>query len=139
MKRLLIDTNILIYLFYNTLDRDTDALVRDYENQVLVSSVSVMEFVHLLQNGRIKSKHSPMPSIIEFIEHEWLVTILYPTRTHLQQLERLPLVIGHNDPNDRLIISQAMADKLELVSSDLKFVHYRKYGLQLIKAEHYGK
>ncbi len=35
------------------------------------------------------------------------------------------------DTNDRLIIAQAISDKATLVSSDLQFPKYRKYGLSL--------
>lgn len=138
MRRVLIDTNILVFLFTDTLDSDTDALVRGYENQVFVSSVSVMEFIHLVRSERVKLHKAAKFDVFEFIEKNLAFEILYPTHKHLEMLDELPLVTGHNDPNDRLIISQAMADKLELVSSDLKFVHYRKYGLQLFQAEKQG-
>ena len=136
MNRVLIDTNILIYLFNDTLDENTEALVRDWETQVYVSSVSVMEFVHLLQNNRIAAKHKQRIDVVPFIEEQLGFRILYVSREHLQQLEQLSTVDGHNDPNDRLIISQAMADRLELVSSDTKFSYYRKWGLLFTKAEH---
>ncbi len=136
MNRVLIDTNILIYLFNDTLDGNTEALVRDWETQVYVSSVSVMEFIHLMQNNRIAAKHKQRIDVVPYIEDELGFRILYVSREHLRQLEQLPTVDGHNDPNDRLIISQAIADCLELVSSDTKFTHYRKWGLQFTKAEH---
>ena len=136
MTRLLIDTNILIYLLHDALDEDTDALVRDYENQIYVSSVSIMEFTHLIQNNRISSRRSTIQNVVRYVEENLGFRIAYTTREHLMQLEKLPLIEGHNDPNDRLIIAQAIADQLELVSSDTKFAAYRKYGLQYIKAAH---
>ena len=42
------------------------------------------------------------------------------------------MVEGHNDPNDRLIISQAITEKIPLISSDTKFPKYVKFGLDLI-------
>lgn len=44
----------------------------------------------------------------------------------------LPMYENHRDPNDRLIIAQAMSDKISLVSSDRKFEQYTKYGLDFI-------
>ena len=35
-------------------------------------------------------------------------------------------------PNDRLIIAQAISDKIALVSSDRKFYMYEKYGLEFV-------
>ena len=138
MNRVLIDTNVLIRLLYKTLDSDTEYLVRDYSTQVYISSTSVMEFINLIQSGRIKTNLIKTKSVFDLIENEFYITILYVTRQHLEELENLPSVPNHNDPNDRMIIAQAISNRLELVSSDTKFVHYKKYGLQLVKAEYQG-
>ena len=137
MNRLLIDTNILIFLLNDLLDNDTDALLRDYSTQVSISSISVQEFIHLVQIGRIKSKKIAKRSVFELLETEFNIKVLYVTREHLEEFEQLPSVPNHNDPNDRMIIAQAISNRLELVSSDTKFVHYRKYGLQLVQAQHH--
>jgi hypothetical protein len=39
----------------------------------------------------------------------------------------------HNDPSDRLIISQAITEKIPVISSDTAFPLYRKHGLDLIE------
>ena len=138
MNRVLIDTNVLVHLLFKTLDDDTDALVRDYSTQVYISSTSVKEFIHLVQTGRIKTKTKKLEkkSVFELLEKDFHIEVLYTTKQHLEEFEKLPSVPNHNDPNDRLIISQALSNRLELVSSDLQFVHYRKYGLEFIKAKH---
>ncbi len=135
MTRFLVDTNILIYWLTDMLDEDTKALVGDYGSMVYVSSVSVMEFIHLIQNGRIKIHKHPNFDVFRFIEEELEFRILSTSREHLKQLERLPVVDGHNDPNDRLIIAQAINERLELVSSDAKFRHYVKFGLDFVQAK----
>jgi PIN domain nuclease of toxin-antitoxin system len=64
------------------------------------------------------------------ISFETLYTILQKNQiellpiafNHVQQLLTLPL--HHNDPFDRLIISQAVIDNLSLVSVDAKFSLY---------------
>ncbi|MBQ2440665.1 MAG: type II toxin-antitoxin system VapC family toxin [Paludibacteraceae bacterium] len=129
---------MLIYLMKDSLDSDTDALIRDYSNQVYVSSTSVKEFMNLVQSGRVKISRLKKISIVDLIENELYFKILYVAREHLLELEKLPSVPNHNDPNDRMIIAQAISNRLELVSSDTKFVHYKKYGLQLVKAEYQG-
>lgn len=40
---------------------------------------------------------------------------------------------NHYDPSDHIIISQAITEKLPLISSDLKIPFYRKQGLDLIE------
>jgi PIN domain nuclease of toxin-antitoxin system len=56
----------------------------------------------------------------------------YVAKEHLRTLAQLDLVEGHTDPSDRLIISQALTERMPLISSDTKFPKYRKQGLQLI-------
>ena len=47
----------------------------------------------------------------------------------------LPNIEGHTDPSDRLIIAQAVAENLTLLSSDSQFPKYKKLliGLDLIE------
>lgn len=54
---------------------------------------------------------------------------------HLNTYAALPFVRDHRDPYDRMIISQAISDKATLVSSDLKFPWYAKFGLDSILNE----
>ena len=139
MNRLIVDTNILVYLLTDTLDEDSDALVRDYEAQVFVSSVSVMEFIHLIQTGRVFINKKKDFDAFEFIESSLGFRILYTSREHLKQFESLPVVEGHNDPNDSMIIAQAICERLELLSSDTKFASYKKFGLNYIRSVHISK
>ena len=136
MNRFLIDTNILTFFLRELLDRNTENLLQDYSNQIYISSISVMEFINLVQSERVKSKKIDKENLTKMIEEKLGFTILYVTKYHLEELEKLPLVPKHNDPNDRLIIAQAISNRLELVSTDTKFVHYCQYGLSLIKARH---
>jgi len=41
----------------------------------------------------------------------------------------------HDDPFDRILIAQAIAEKLTIISSDGKFPPYRNYGLKLLVNE----
>ena len=54
------------------------------------------------------------------------------TEEHLQTMARLDNVGGHNDAKDRLIIAQAITEKLPLISSDRYFKQYVKMGLNFI-------
>ena len=93
-----------------------------------------MEFIHLTQTGRVRLNHHRGFDTFRFIEEDLGLRILPVSRHHLKQLDDLPVVDGHNDPNDRLIIAQAICDGLELVSSDSKFRHYIRYGLHFVPA-----
>ena len=43
------------------------------------------------------------------------------SKKHLQQVAVRPLHETHRDPNDRLIVAQAISDQIPRVSSDRKF------------------
>ena len=50
---------------------------------------------------------------------------------HVAVLYTLPL--HHHDPFDRILIAQAMAEKLTLITADAEFARYRAAGLTVIK------
>ncbi len=133
--RLYLDTHILAALLVSdksTIDRDTWEILTDYTNVLYTSSVCINELIHLMQNGRVimGKEWRKDESIVERIE-DFGIGIAPIGAAHLKQVESLPLVERHNDPNDRLIIAQAICDKATLVSSDLQFTRYRKHGLLL--------
>jgi len=45
---------------------------------------------------------------------------------HLDELSRLPLYTNHRDPFDRLLIAQAIAEDLSIVSSEMRFGNYKR-------------
>jgi PIN domain nuclease of toxin-antitoxin system len=133
--RYLIDTNIFIYANIDTLSLSSDVLhiFEDYANIIYISSESVKELIHLFQTGKVTHrKWKTSNDIIDSIENEWNIIIKYIKKEHLLTLASLSRVENHNDPNDRLIIAQAITEKLPLISSDRKFEHYRKQNLQFI-------
>ena len=133
--RYLIDTNIFIRWVIDKYDVSDDVqnLLLDYENQIYISSASIAEYLHLVQNGKvIPEKELRMRDIFDVIENVLGFRVKYVAKEHLQTFAKLDLVEGHNDPNDRLIIAQALTEKMPLISSDRKFPKYRKMGLELI-------
>ena len=136
--RFYIDTNILAFLFLGNsqdIDNNVMSLLSDFENFPKTSSICVCELIHLCQIGKIPiSKHSPVKSssdIIKWVEDSG-IEIVYPNRKNIELYSSLPILGDHRDPNDRLIIAQAISDKIPLVSSDRKFERYINFGLNLI-------
>ena len=133
--RYLIDTNIFLFFALNPalLDRKVLAIITNVENRVYLSSECVKEVIHLVQVGRVRSKlWKTADDIFSFIEKETDFTISYVKKEHLLTLAGLALVSGHNDPSDRLIIAQAITEKVPLISSDAKFAHYENQRLNFI-------
>jgi PIN domain nuclease of toxin-antitoxin system len=90
----------------------------------------------LRQNGKIKNPLWKVPQDIFASIAEAGITVKYIQREHLLTFGSLALIKGHCDPSDRLIIAQAITEKMPLISSDGKFHLYRQYGLHLIYNPH---
>lgn len=136
--RYYLDTNILAFLITGQRDeinRDVKESVFDYENRMMTSSVCVHELIHLYQIDKLPFKKgvkppSP-PDVLAWLEDLGIEVVLANKR-HLQCFSELPMQADHRDPNDRLIIAQAIADHIPLISSDRKFEWYKKHGLEFI-------
>jgi len=132
--RYLIDSNVLIditakaYISESILD-----ILKDYENIIYVSSESVKEFIHWLQSEKVAPKTKmKVLDVFDFIENEMGIKVKFVAKEHLRTMTILDKVDGHNDPNDRLIIAQAITEKIPLISSDRHFYKYEKMGLYFI-------
>ncbi len=133
--RYYLDTNILIFFFVypDEINRDVLRIIDDYENLLCTSSVCVQEMIHLYQAGKLKSKKIKYADDILGLIEQAEIKIVPVNEKHLKEYARLPLYDGHSDPNDRLIIAQAISDKLPLISSDLKFALYTKNRLLFVR------
>lgn len=113
--RLYLDTNILVYmlLYKDELQGDVARILYNFENTLLTSSVCAAEMVHLCQIGKIGSKKSPVPpaDILSRVRASG-IEVQPLTERHLDTLAALPLYDDHRDPNDHLIIAQAIADRV---------------------------
>lgn len=111
-------------------------VITDYSTLLLTSTVCMKELVHLIQSGRIRPKRKGT----HYDAHEAVsavvragIDVVPPSLRHISQMADLPLFPDHNDPNDRLIIAQSIADRVPLISTDLQFEKYIPYGLELIR------
>lgn len=118
---------------------DVRALLEDYENQFYVSQESIREVILKCRTKRMFVNFWPTPeSVIDDIKDTDIFTILPVEEEHLRQYARLITneIDDHKDPSDHLIISQAIVNKMPLISRDRKFYFYRSQGLDLI---YYGR
>ncbi|MDR2813187.1 MAG: type II toxin-antitoxin system VapC family toxin [Prevotellaceae bacterium] len=134
MERYLLDTNVALFAVseqIKEIDRRVTKIVSNYENLFYVSTVSVREIIHLCKRGKIRGRWKTAEDILPSIEAMGY-EILPVKREHLVAYARLEPLASHNDPNDHMIISQAIAEKLTLISSDRKFEPYIKQKLKFI-------
>ncbi len=138
--RVYLDTNILAFMVgqdrWTSIGDDVRGVIKDYDTLLLSSSVCFAELVHLIQIGKVRipwQKDVRKASVLALKRLEELGVSMVPTTMeHIKTLMELPLYDDHRDPNDRLIIAQAMSDRVTLISSDRKFMRYGRYGLDFI-------
>jgi len=132
--RYLIDTNIL-YFYITDIDEltaEVKDIFHDPANLIYIPLKCVEELIYLEQSERIRLKKCKSADDIIGIIDSMNIEIKYPKREHVLTLARLPIFPDHKDPADRVIIAQAITEKIPLISSDRKFHYYIKYGLDFV-------
>ena len=117
--RILIDTHIYLRALSSP-EKLSDT--RRYElgssaNEVFLSAMNIAELMIKHSIGKIDIKFDP----IEMAQNIGL-EILSFSREEAMVLGKLPL--HHRDPFDRMLIAQALTNKLALMSDDAKFLPY---------------
>lgn len=138
--RVYLDTNILAFMVGQdqrcSISNNVDKLIDSYDTLLLSSSVCFAELVHLIQIGKVcipgqKDVRKASVLTLKRLEEPGCKHGADHHGAH-KDADRVPLYDAHRDPNDRLIISQAMSDRVTLISSDRKFMRYGHYGLDFI-------
>jgi PIN domain nuclease of toxin-antitoxin system len=121
--RVLLDTHSFLWFMSGDekLSSTARAILDDIENEVLVSMASLWEIAIKTSLGKI-SLERKFEDLIpqQLISNE--IGVLPIRLQHLAVLTDLPF--QHRDPFDRLIIAQAMAEELPILSRDPAFVDY---------------
>lgn len=125
---LLLDTHIVIWFISNDskLSKKVKNLIEDSNNKCFVSIATYWEISIKYALGRL-NLNSSIEKIFNIIEESGF-EILPITLNHILQLSKLEH--HHNDPFDRLIISQSITENLQVISNDNYFPAYK---IQLIK------
>ena len=122
VQRLLLDTHGLLWVAEGgwRLRTDTYDAVNDLSNEVFVSAVSIWEIAIKLASGRL----SPAPDLDKALEavERYGFTELNVNFRHAELAGNLPL--HHRDPFDRMLIAQAQAEGLTLVTDDSLIARY---------------
>ena len=134
--RYYLDTNMLIFMLSGTNDDisvDIQHIFKDYANMLFASSVAVSELIFLYKNEKLKFlQFKSEEEIIKHLIEAFNVEIVYFNKHHFNVYTSLQIAQDHKDMNDHLIISQAIADKMILISSDRKFDSYKKQELDFV-------
>jgi len=134
MRRYLIDTHIFIWNIFNRhkLSKQLCDEFDDYSNIFYLSRLSLWEIAIKNRNGNLPLGED-YAKFISNISKKFGVTILEMNDRHLITLNNLNYPEFHKDPFDHIIVSQAITDKLCLVSADNKMKFYINQGLELLE------
>ena len=119
---ILLDTHVLIWMLQDSpaLSEDAREILASYETKMYFSSVSVAE---------ISIKHSVHPEgmVLSGIEASDVLpklgcVALDFSPKHAAMLDSIPL--HHRDPFDRMLIAQAKAEGMKIMSHDCQFPQY---------------
>lgn len=116
---LLLDTNVVIWMVAASrrLSGSTVAILNDPANQLWISTSTIHEIAVKVSIGKLR-----MP--VDFVETLSAkgCGFLSPAADEAWRVGELPLI--HRDPFDRLIVAQAMARGLTLMTSDHLLADY---------------
>ncbi|MCF6283840.1 MAG: type II toxin-antitoxin system VapC family toxin [Candidatus Hydrogenedentes bacterium] len=119
--KLLLDTHI--FLWYITKDRrldpDAERAIRQPENQVFLSSVSLWE---CLVKHRLGKLPQPPEEYLPFQRQRHAISPLPVDEAEVRHLAKLPDL--HRDPFDRMLICQALEYDLTLMTVDRAIKQY---------------
>ncbi len=117
--QILIDTHIFLWLLYDTKRIELYHLdiLRNTNNNLYISSVSIAEIMIKKSVGKLDVEFD-MDLVLDKLKLEVLDFDL----SSASNIFSLPL--HHRDPFDRMIISQAITNKIQLLSYDKKFKLY---------------
>jgi PIN domain nuclease of toxin-antitoxin system len=120
---LLLDTHVLIWLVdgSDNLSQSAKQAIEDEQNSLYLSIASLWEMTIKMSLGKLQLGIS-LDRIVESYLIPASIEILPINLNHLLVLRDLPL--HHRDPFDRILISQAQAEELTLVSGDRLFGDY---------------
>lgn len=110
----IIDTHILLWLLSEPEKLSEQAKKILQEDDLCVSMASLWEIAIKQSNGKLDLPFSPEELYTICLERDIQIRQIQPH--HLNHLRNLPKI--HNDPFDRLIICQALADNIEILTKD---------------------
>jgi PIN domain nuclease of toxin-antitoxin system len=121
---LLLDSNILIWftLTPDRLSAKVTQLIADKNNNLFISIASIWEIQIKLQLQKL-TLNLPLSTLVKDLQQNSDIQILDITLAHIYALENLPN--EHRDPFDRIMIAQAMVEKMPFLSADKVFDLYR--------------
>ncbi|BAU08312.1 PIN domain nuclease [Fischerella thermalis CCMEE 5330] len=121
--KILLDTHIFLWFISgdNRLSADVRDAIRDSDNEVYLSVVSIWESIVKYQLGKLPLPLSPEIYLPKQRERHQIANLDLDEGS-VTQLTKLPLL--HRDPFDRMLICQALQHKLTIATVDPEIIKY---------------
>ena len=117
--RLLLDTHTLLWAAKDTLPINARKLIEDATNELLFSPASLWEIE--LKRTRLNLSPQEFHQKLLYADYRELAI----TSRHVINLEKLPK--HHQDPFDRILLSQAFCEHVFLLTADETMKRYQDY------------
>jgi PIN domain nuclease of toxin-antitoxin system len=122
--KVLLDTNVFLrWMNDSPLPRAVERLLMRSSTELTVSIVTGWEIV-------MKPKLDRSVMDVEAAIEEMGAVLLPIKFKHLKELSNLPVYEEHRDPFDRMLIAQAFAEGLSIVTNNMRFTGYK--GLRVL-------
>lgn len=137
MRRYLLDTHILVWFLNedSSLNTYISEGISYFQNDYYISIEVLREIIALQVSGKI-DLDLDIIEIVQILKNH-NIRILPIELSHIEVLENLSVPIinqkKHLDPSDRIMIAQAIAENMTMISSDLKFPHYKDDNFKLLQ------
>jgi PIN domain nuclease of toxin-antitoxin system len=121
--KLLLDTHAVLWWMLGDarFSPAAKAVLSDPANEVYLSSISVVEMAIKIRLGKL-TLPLPLDQFVRRITAAMRAIELPLLTQHASALAALPL--HHRDPFDRLLVTQALAERLQLVTADSQITRY---------------
>jgi len=115
----LLDTHIFLWSLDETkrLTKEVAKILKDPRNRIFVSVATAWEISIKQKKGKL-----PLKTTLEECFRKSNFEILEIKLPHILQLENLPSY--HRDPFDRMLVAQAIVEKLMIITEDGKIKKY---------------
>ena len=121
--KLLLDSQAFVYLAREpeALPAAARAAIEDASNDVFLSIASPLELQIKINSKKITFRR-PLLDAVQFEIDRGKFALLPITLAHIDELSRLPSL--HRDPFDRILVAQAIHDRLTIVTGDQTIAGY---------------
>jgi PIN domain nuclease of toxin-antitoxin system len=128
----LLDTHTFLWTVFapDKLSPTAKTIIRDPGNLVCLSTISFWEISLKYALGKLELVNC-VPDELPQVALAMHLQFIAPDAAEAASFHRLPR-LSHKDPFDRMLVWQAIRQRLYLVSRDSRFADYQSFGLRVV-------